>query len=115
MAVKTLKMIIREFFLTLTDHELNFLNCKSFSVMTGSPFFQLQPKLTWLAVLSSNALLYDLDSTRFQNFSKKFLDIFVQLVPLEILSHYPDFGISHRLREDVQRIMDKVLRQNLMV
>ena len=44
-AVKTLKVIFREFFLTLTDPKLLFLNCKSVSVMKRSPPFLLQSKL----------------------------------------------------------------------
>ena len=46
----------------------------------------------------------------FQNF---FLDISVKLVPLEILSHYPDIDISHWLREQFQWIMDKFSEKNL--
>ena len=33
---------------------------------------------------------------------KKFLDIFVLLVTFEILSHYPNIGSSHYLKEDVR-------------
>ena len=98
MAVKNLKY----FFLTLTVHTF-FVYCKSVSVMTGVSSFALQPKLIWLSVFSFNYLLYDFNATRFQNFSKNFLITFV-LVPLEILSQYPDVDIFHSLREDVQRI-----------
>ena len=33
-----------------------------------------------------------------KNFKKFFFDFFLLLVPLEILSHYPDIDISHWLR-----------------
>ena len=42
------------------------------------------------------------------------LDIFVLLILLEIFSLYPDIDISHWLREDFQRIMDKFFREKLM-
>ena len=45
-----------------------------------------------------------------QNFLDRLL-----LVPLEILSHYPDIDISHWLGEDFHRLMDKVFREKLMV
>ena len=50
-----------------------------------------------------------------QDFKNKNYDIFLLLVPLEILSHYPDIDVSHWLREDVQWIMGKVFREKLMV
>ena len=37
---------------------------------------------------------------------QKILENFVILVPLEILSHYPDIDISQWLRENFQWIMD---------
>ena len=69
MAVKTLKTNFRKCFLTLINHNIVFVNCKSVSVITGIHFFLLQPKLIWLAVLSSNYWSYDFNATRFQ---KKF-------------------------------------------
>ena len=66
-AVKTLKVIFREFYLTLTDPKLLFVNCKSVSVMKGPPSFLLQPKLIWLVALFSNYSLSDFNATRFQN------------------------------------------------
>ena len=45
----------------------------------------------------------------------KFLNIFLLLVPIEILSHYPDIDISHWFRERVQWIKDKLFREKLMV
>ena len=83
--------------------------------MQGPPSFQLRPKLILLKVLSSNYLLYELNATRFQKFLKIFSDIFVILVPLEILSHYPDVDISHWFRGHFQWIMDKVVREMLIV
>ena len=44
-----------------------------------------------------------------------FLDIFLLLVPVEIVSHYPDIDSSHWLREDVQWIIDKGFRENFTV
>ena len=58
----------------------------------------------WLKDLSSIYLLYDNSATRFQKILNKILKSFVLLVPIELLSHYPDIDISHRLREDVQWI-----------
>ena len=40
----------------------------------------------------------------------KFLDIFVFLVPVEILAHYPIFDSSHWLWEGVQLSLDKIFR-----
>ena len=54
------------FFKILTDHKLIFVNSKSVSKLTGSPSFPVQPKLTCLAVLSSNNWFYDFDAKRFQ-------------------------------------------------
>ena len=51
----------------------------------------------------------------FKIFQKIFLDFFVILDPLEILSHYPDIDISHLLSEVFQWIMDKVFRERVMV
>ena len=52
-----------------------------------------------------------------QDFLKKFkiLDIFVFLVPLEILSHYHNNDSSHWFREDVQWIIDKFFIVELMI
>ena len=51
----------------------------------------------------------------FKKFKTFFLDIFLRLVSLEILLHYPDIDMSHWLREDVQGMMDIVFRENLWV
>ena len=51
----------------------------------------------------------------FQNFSKYFLDLFVILDPLEILSHYPDTDISRWLSGHFQRTTDTVFREIFMV
>ena len=57
-------------------------------------------------------MFYDINATSFEIF---FLDIFILLVPLEILSHYPDIDISHWLRNHVHWMMDKVFREKLLV
>ena len=115
MALKSLKMIFRESSLTSTDTKLVFVICKSASLTTGHPSLLLQPKLIWMLVLSSNYFLYEFNATRFQNFKRNFLDVFVLLVPLEIISYYPDIDFSHWLREEVQWNMVKVFREKLMV
>ena len=51
----------------------------------------------------------------FKIFQKFLLDIFVIMVPLGMLSNYPDIDISHWLREQFQWIMVKVFRVKLMV
>ena len=48
-------------------------------------------------------------------FQKNFLDSFVILVSLLILSHYPDIDISNWLSEKFQRITDKAFREKLIV
>ena len=84
--------------------------------MTVASSFSLEPNLIWwLKVFSSNYLLYDFNTTKFKNFSKNFMDVFVLLDPLEILSHYPDTDIYHWLSGRLQWIMDKVFRERLMV
>ena len=45
----------------------------------------------------------------------KTLDIFVLLVPLEILSHCPIIDSSHRLQEDVQWVKEKVFKEKFVV
>ena len=40
---------------------------------------------------------------------------FLFLDPIEILSHYPNTDSSHRFREDVQGIMPKIFREELMI
>ena len=57
---------IFNFSILLTDHKLIFVNCRSTPAPTGSLSFLLQPKLIFLAVLSSNYLFYDFDATIFQ-------------------------------------------------
>ena len=88
------------------------MNYKSPSVMTGILSFLLKPKSFWLAVLSANYLVYEFNATKFQI---KNLHIFLLLISLEILLHYPDIDISHWLREDVHWIMDKVFKEKLMI
>ena len=49
-------------------------------------------------------------------FSKIFFNVlFVILFPLEILSHYPKIDSSNWLLEEVQRHLDKVVRETLIV
>ena len=43
--------MFREFFLTFTDNKSIFVNCKSVSVMIGTPSFLLQLKLIWFKIL----------------------------------------------------------------
>ena len=64
LAVKSLKIIFRNFFLTLTNHKLIFVNCKSVSVMTGPSSFLVQTNFIWLAVLSTNYWINDFNDTR---------------------------------------------------
>ena len=100
-ADKTLNMVSEKFFLTLTAQKLIFVNSKSVLVMTGPSSFQLQPKLLWLAVSASNFFIICLRCLKISKFLEKNLDIFVLLFPLEILSYYPIFDISHWLSEDL--------------
>ena len=58
MAVKSLILISRGFFLILTDNKHISVNCKSVSVMTGPHSFLLQPNTFWLVVFSSKYLLF---------------------------------------------------------
>ena len=51
----------------------------------------------------------------FKIFQKLYLDNFIILVPLEILSHYPDIDVSFWVRENFQWVMDKISREKLMV
>ena len=76
MTVKPLKKILRETFLSLTDHKLIFVNWKSVSVYRA-PFFLLQQKLIWLAVLSPKYLFYDFNATGFQKNLKIFWIFFI--------------------------------------
>ena len=50
----------------------------------------------------------------FKNFKIYILDIFLLLVPLEILSHHPEIDISQWLGEKFQCIIDKDFREKLM-
>ena len=88
--------------------------CKSASVMTQPPYFLLQPKLICVVVLSSYYLLYDFNDTKLLKLKKK-LDFFVLLIPLEILSQYPDIKISHWLGKFFQWTLEKVFREKLLV
>ena len=83
--------------------------------MTGRPSFLLQPKILWIAVLSSNYWLYDFNVTRFQKKISELLDIFVLLVLFEILTRYPFIDSSYWLREDVKWFTDKVFGEKLIV
>ena len=57
--------------------------------------------LVTVTVFSSNSWFYDFDATRFQK-TLKFLDILVFLVPVDILSHYPNIDSSQWFKENVQ-------------
>ena len=58
-------MIFREIFLTLTSPKLIFVNNKSDSGMTKTPYFLSQLKIIYLAVLSANYWCYDFDARNF--------------------------------------------------
>ena len=75
----------------------------------------LQPKLINLALLSSNNWFNDFDATRFQKTVKIFLNIFVFLVPVKILSYYPNNDSSNWLREDLQWIEYNFFKQKFIV
>ena len=90
----------------LTNHNLTFVNCKSFSVLTGHICFLLQTKLIPLAVLSSNYWCFDFNATRF-NF---FFGPFVLLAPFEFKSCYLIFNSSH-WPKTIQRIIAKFFRE----
>ena len=113
MAVKTLKMVFRKKN-NINKSKTYFLELLVSLSNDRAPSFLIQPKLIWLAVLSSNDWLYDFNATRFQKILKFFLVIFVLLVPLEILSRYSDIDSSHWLREGVQWVIDKFFREKLM-
>ena len=51
----------------------------------------------------------------FKFFEKIFGYIFLFLDPFEILLHYDLTDSSHWAREDVQRILDKVFREELLI
>ena len=70
------------------------MNYKLVSVMTGPPSFLLHWKILWEAVLSGK-YFYEFDATSSHNFKKNIGLFFVTLVPLEILSHYPNIDSSH--------------------
>ena len=113
MAVKT-EIKFSDFFSILTNHKLIFLICKSVSVITVSPSILMQPKLIWLAVLSSNYWSFDSNARRFHKIFK-ILDVFVLLVLFEILSHYIKIASSNWLRKNVHWIIDKIFREKSMV
>ena len=115
MAVQTLKINFGNFVLILTNPKFISVNCKSVSVITGPLSFLPQPKIIWLAVLSFNYWSFDFNATRFRKKFFKVLDIFVLLVPFEILSHYLNNYRSHWLGEDVQWMIDQVFRNKRMV
>ena len=98
MTVKTLKRFFEKFLLTLTDHKFIFVSCKSVSVMTENTSFLLPPKIIWLAVCLQTICYMTSMQQYLKNFFSKLMDIFVLLVPLEILSYYPDIDICHWLR-----------------
>ena len=84
MAVKTLKIIFRIFFRTLTNHKLIIVNCRSVSVMTAPsslPYYFNQIWSSWrfhlLAFSNMTSITQD-----FKKF-KIFLDISVLLVTLK--------------------------------
>ena len=82
--------------------------------------FSIATKITRFSVLSSKYWFYDFDVTRFQKSSMsqiftEILDNFVFLIPVEILSNYPNFDSSLWLRKDVQWIIDKDFGQKVIV
>ena len=92
------------FFLILTNQKLIFVNWKSVSVMTGSTFFLLQPKLISLAVLSSNYWLYYFNVTRFQIYFWTFRIIALLLKSYHVI-------LTLMASQLVQWIIDKVFRR----
>ena len=70
MHVKTLKIIFQEIFLALTNLKLNNVNCKSVSVMIGTPFFYFSQN-NLVSGLSSNCWWFDFDARVFIIFKKK--------------------------------------------
>ena len=89
---------------------------KSVSVITGFQAFLLQSRLIWLTVLYS---IFGFMTSMRRVFLLVayfyFLDIFfIVLFLFEILPHSPIIDSSHWLREDVERIMDKIFIQKLV-
>ena len=76
--------------------------------MTGPLLFCCKhSKLIILAVLSSSYCLFDFDAIRHQKKNLKILlEIFVFLVPVEFLSHYPNIDNSNLPKENVHWIED---------
>ena len=107
-------MIFREIFLTLTSPKLVFVNCKSVSGMTKSPYFLSQLKLIYLAVLSANNWCYDFDARIFNFFLvlRYFSHNFGSLWNFNTLSY---FWLLHWLREDVRGIIHKIFSEKFML
>ena len=54
-------------------------------------------------------------SKDFKILKKKLMDICLLMVPLELLSHYPDIAMFHWLGDDFQWIMYKVFGEKFVV
>ena len=99
------KTFSKFFFWILINVYPFFVNCKSvwvrkiLQLSTETPIILFSEFIFW-------RLVYLFDATRLRNFSKKILDTFV---------NYPKFDFSHWFREEVQRIIDKLFRETLMV
>ena len=110
MAVKTLNVNFRHFYSNLNNHKLIVVICKLVSIIKVPHSFLMQPKLIRLAVLSCNYWSFDSNATRFHKIFSKFLDVFVSLVLLELLSHYHNIDSPNRLMKEFHWIIDKSFR-----
>ena len=101
-------------FCLLADNKLIFMNIKSVSVMRGTPSFLLQPKKSgkWFYLLTIGFII---SITRGFVISKKNCFFFVILFPFEILSHYFCIGRFNWLKMNVQRIIDKIFTEKIIV
>ena len=115
MAVKTLKINFQKIFLNSKQSKTFFRELLVSLSSDRGPFFLLQPKLTWLEVLSSNYWFYDINDKISKIFFFNFLDIFVLLVTFELLSQYPNIDRAHGLKKDFQLLTDEVFREKLLL
>ena len=83
------------------------------SVITESLFVLLQPKLIWLVALILPISFKNLMSRDFFFFNFQVLYFFLD--PFETLSHHPTADSPFCFREEVQRITDKVFREELTI
>ena len=91
LSVKTLKKF-QKFFWTLINFKLIFLICKKFQLMNRNRFFSFNRNLIYFGYSFSNSWFI---ASMPQDFKKiEFLDIFVILVHVEILSYYPNIDSS---------------------